>query len=237
MHRYGDQTVNVTEAVRARKSVRAFLSTPVPQDTIRQILQDAARAPSGGNVQPWKTYVLAGPARDELVRRVTDKWAAGIHTEGAEYDVFPEPLGEPYMTRRRTVGYRLYDLVGIERRDREARLRQSFRNFEFFDAPVGMIFTIDRQFGSAQWSDLGMYIQTIMLLALDHGLVTCPLEAWANWYKTLTELLSIPPNEMVFCGLALGHENTAAVINTLHTERAGLDDVKFFGFEQDQSGL
>jgi len=223
--------MNVTEAVRTRKSVRAFLSTPVPESTLRQILIDAARAPSGGNVQPWKTYVLAGATRNELVRRVREKWEAGIHSDGAEYDVFPEPLGEPYMTRRRTVGYGLYALAGVDRKDMAARTRQMFRNFEFFDAPVGMIFTIDRKFGPAQWSDLGMYIQNIALLALDHGLTTCMQEAWANWYQTLTEMLSIPDNEMVFCGLAVGHEDTSAVVNTLHTERAGLEDVRFFGFE------
>lgn len=223
--------MNVTEAVRARKSVRAFLSTPISESALRQILIDAARAPSGGNIQPWKTYVLAGQVRDELVRRVRQKWDAGAHGEGAEYDVFPEVLGEPYMTRRRTVGYGLYDLAGIARNDKAGRAKQMFRNFEFFDAPVGMIFTIDRKFGSAQWSDLGMYIQTIALLALDHGLATCMQEAWANWYRTLTELLSIPDNEMVFCGLAVGYEDTSAVVNTLRTERAGLEDVKFFGFE------
>lgn len=223
--------MNVTEAVRTRKSVRAFLSTPVPESTLRQILTDAARAPSGGNVQPWKTYVLTGKVRDELVRRVTEKWNAGIHTEGGEYDVFPEPLGEPYMTRRRGVGYKLYELAGIDRKDSAGRLRQSFRNFEFFDAPVGMFFTVDRQFGPAQWSDLGMYIQNIALLALDHGVTTCMQEAWANWYKTLTGLLSIPDNEMLFCGLAVGYEDTSAVVNTLRTERAGLEDVRFFGFD------
>ena len=222
--------MNVTEAVRTRKSVRAFLSTPVPESTLRQILLDAARAPSGGNIQPWKTWVLTGKPRDELVRWVREKWNAGIHTEGAEYDVFPEPLGEPYMTRRRAVGYKLYELAGIDRKDSAGRLRQSFRNFEFFDAPVGMFFTVDRQFGPAQWSDLGMYIQNIALLALDHGLESCMQEAWANWYQTLSELLSIPENEMLFCGLALGYGDKNAVVNSLRTERAGLEDVKFFGF-------
>jgi nitroreductase len=223
--------VNVTEAVQARKSVRAFLSKPVPEDAIRKILIDAARAPSGGNVQPWKTYVLAGKVRDELVQSLRDKWAAGNFGEGTEYKIYPDNLGEPYMSRRRDVGFKLYELAGIARDDKVGRLKQMFRNFELFDAPVCMIFTIDRTMGAPQWADLGMYIQTIALLALDHGLATCLQEAWANWHKTLTQLLSIPDHEMVFCGLALGYEDTSARVNSLRSERAGLEDVKFFGFE------
>ncbi|MCK9992101.1 MAG: hypothetical protein Dbin4_00621 [Alphaproteobacteria bacterium] len=222
--------MNVTEAVHARKSVRAFLSTPVPEDTIRKILADAARAPSGGNVQPWKTYVLAGAVRDELVRSLRDKWASGNYGEGTEYAIYPKDLGEPYMSRRRDVGFKLYELAGIARDDKIGRLNQMFRNFELFDAPVCMIFTIDRNMGAPQWADLGMYIQTVALLALDHGLATCMQEAWANWHKTLTEMLSIPSEEMVFCGIALGYEDKTAAVNTLRSERAGLDDVKFFGF-------
>ncbi len=223
--------MNVTEAVLARKSVRAFLSTPVPENTIRQILIDAARAPSGGNVQPWKTYVLAGKVRDELVQSLRDKWAAGNFGEGTEYKIYPDNLGEPYMSRRRDVGFKLYELAGVARDDKIGRLKQMFRNFELFDAPVCMIFTIDRTMGPPQWADLGMYIQTVALLALDHGLTTCLQEAWANWHKTLTQMLSIPDHEMVFCGLALGFEDTTARVNTLRSERAGLEDVKFFGFE------
>ena len=223
--------MNVTEAVQARKSVRAFLSKPVPEDAIRKILIDAARAPSGGNVQPWKTYVLAGKVRDELVQSLRDKWAAGNFGEGTEYAIYPKDLGEPYMSRRRDVGFKLYELAGIARDDKVGRLKQMFRNFELFDAPVRMIFTIDRNMGAPQWADLGMYIQTIALLALDHGLATCLQEAWANWHKTLTQMLSIPDSEMVFCGLALGYEDTSAAVNTLRSERAGLQDVKFFGFE------
>ncbi len=223
--------MNVTEAVQARKSVRAFLSKPVPEDAIRKILIDAARAPSGGNVQPWKTYVLAGKVRDELVQSLRDKWAAGNFGEGTEYKIYPDNLGEPYMSRRRDVGFKLYELAGIARDDKVGRLKQMFRNFELFDAPVCMIFTIDRTMGAPQWADLGMYIQTIALLALDHGLATCLQEAWANWHKTLTQMLSIPDHEMVFCGLALGYEDTSARVNSLRSERAGLEDVKFFGFE------
>ncbi len=222
--------MNVTEAVQARKSARAFLSKPVPEDVIRKILADAARAPSGGNLQPWKTYVMAGAARDELVRRVREKWAAGVYGEGTEYAIYPADLGEPYNTRRRVVGFALYDLAGVKSGDRKARSIQMFKNYELFGAPVCMIFTIDRNMGLGQWADLGMYIQNVMLLALDHGLVTCPQEAWANWHKTLTEMLSIPAQEMVFCGLAVGYEDTSDVVNTLRTPRAGLEDVKFFGF-------
>jgi len=223
--------VNVTEAVQARKSVRAFLSKPVPQETIRKILIDAARAPSGGNVQPWKTYVMAGAVRDALVQSLRDKWAAGNFGEGTEYKIYPDDLGEPYMSRRRDVGFKLYELAGIARDDKIGRMKQMFRNFELFDAPVCMIFTIDRIMGAPQWADLGMYIQTIALLALDHGLASCMQEAWANWHKTLTQMLSIPDHEMVFCGIALGYEDSSATVNTLRSDRAGLEDVRFFGFE------
>jgi len=223
--------VNVTEAVQARKSVRAFLSRPVPEAAIRKILSDAARAPSGGNVQPWKTYVMAGAVRDALVQSLREKWAAGNFGEGTEYKIYPDDLGEPYMSRRRDVGFKLYELAGIAREDKIGRMKQMFRNFELFDAPVCMIFTIDRNMGAPQWADLGMYIQTIALLALDHGLASCMQEAWANWHKTLTQMLSIPDHEMVFCGLALGYEDTSAAVNTLRSERAGLQDVRFFGFE------
>jgi nitroreductase len=224
--------VNVTEAVRARKSVRAFLTKPVPDDTLRQILIDAARAPSGGNVQPWKTYVLTGEARNALVKRVRDQWAAGKYGEGTEYKIYPDDLGEPYMTRRRVVGFKLYELAGIGRDDKVGRAKQMFRNFELFDAPVCMIFTIDRNMGPPQWADLGMYIQTVALVAMDHGLVTCMQEAWASWHKTLTDMLSIPAHEMVFCGIAMGYEDTSAAVNTLRSERAGLEDVKFFGLSE-----
>ncbi|MFZ5836530.1 MAG: nitroreductase [Pseudomonadota bacterium] len=223
--------MNVTEAVQARKSVRAFLSRPVPEAAIRKILSDAARAPSGGNVQPWKTYVMAGAVRDALVQSLREKWAAGNFGEGTEYKIYPDDLGEPYMSRRRDVGFKLYELAGIAREDKIGRMKQMFRNFELFDAPVCMIFTIDRNMGAPQWADLGMYIQTIALLALDHGLASCMQEAWANWHKTLTQMLSIPDHEMVFCGLALGYEDTSAAVNTLRSERAGLQDVRFFGFE------
>ena len=222
--------MNVTEAVQLRKSVRAFLSTPVPESVIRQILTDAARAPSGGNVQPWKTYVLGGQVRDELVARVTANWQSGNYGEGTEYEIYPKDLGEPYMTRRRDVGFKLYELAGVARKDNAGRMKQMFRNFELFDAPVCLIFTIDRVMGPPQWADLGMYIQTVALLALDHGLASCMQEAWANWHRTLTQMLSIPAHEMVFCGLALGYEDRTAAVNTLRSDRAGLDDVKFFGF-------
>lgn len=223
--------MNVTEAVNARKTVRAFLPKPVPEQTIRQILTDAARAPSGGNLQPWKTYVMAGKARDELLERVRSQWDAGTYGEGTEYEIYPKDLREPYVARRREVGFKLYELAGIARDDKVGRMTQMFKNYELFGAPVCMIFTIDRQMGLGQWADLGMYIQTVMLLAMDHGLVTCPQEAWANWHKTLTEILSIPDEEMVFCGVALGYEDTDAAVNTLRAPRAGLEDVKFFGFE------
>ncbi len=216
--------MKVSEAIATRKTVRAFLDKPVDVATVRRILTLSARAPSGGNLQPWHVYALIGKARDELVRRVRARLPQTPYGDGAEYIVYPPHLSEPYRTRRFRIGEAMYATIGIPREDRASRRKQFARNWEFFGAPVGLIFTIDRQMQQGQWADLGMFIQNIMLLAREEGLHTCPQEAWALWHKTIREYLAIPENEMVFCGMGMGYIDDEAPINSLESERAPLDE-------------
>jgi nitroreductase len=214
--------MNVSEAIASRKTIRAFRSDPVPRETIESILTLAARAPSGGNLQPWKVHALLGPARDELVRRVAEKRQQTPMGEAPEYHIYPPHLTEPYKTRRFKIGEAMYATLGIPREDKMARLKFFSGNWEFFGAPVGLIVTIDRIMQQGQWSDLGMFLQNVMLLAREHGLHTCPQEAWAVWHATIREYLEIPQNEMIFCGMAIGYADESAAVNTLVSERAPL---------------
>ncbi len=223
--------MDVRDAVASRFSCRAFLPTAVPLATVRDILDRAARAPSGGNLQPWRVHALAGAVLEDLKARIRPHAPSNPRGEGAEYQVYPSPLKEPYNTRRFEVGADLYRAIGIPREDRSARYRQYARNFEFFGAPVGLLFTIDRSMGAPQWSDLGMYIQTVMLLARAYGLDTCSIEAWTHWHKTVSAFLALPAEEMVFCGMALGHGDPAAPINGWRSTREALDGfASFLGF-------
>jgi nitroreductase len=223
--------MDVRDAVASRFSCRAFLPTPVPLSTVREILSRAARAPSGGNLQPWRVHALAGAVLEDLKARIRPHAPDNPRGEGAEYQVYPSPLKEPYYSRRFQVGADLYRAIGIPREDRPARYRQYARNFEFFGAPVGLLFTIDRSMGPPQWSDLGMYIQTVMLLARAYGLDTCGIEAWTHWHKTASAFLALPAEEMVFCGMALGHGDPEAPINGWRSAREALDGfAAFSGF-------
>jgi len=223
--------VNVSEAVETRMSCRAFLPTPVPESTVREILDAARRTPSGGNLQPWHVFALTGAPLTELVSSIRGKLPTHPRGEGAEYDVYPAKLGEPYRTRRFRVGEDMYATIGISREDKLGRLLQFARNYGFFGAPVGLFFCIDRQMGPPQWSDLGMYMQTVMLLARERGLHTCAQEAWCVWHRTVGEFLGLPPELMLFAGMALGHRDESAPINRLQSERAPLDEfASFRGF-------
>jgi nitroreductase len=215
--------MDVRDAVETRFSCRAFLDTPVPEATVREILERAARAPSGGNVQPWRVYALAGEPLAELKRNIAGRPDELPFGEGAEYDIYPRPLKEPYESRRRAVGELLYRSIGIPRADRPGRIRQYARNYRFFDAPVGLFFTIDRSMGPPQWSDLGMYIQTVALLARGFGLHACAQEAWTFWHKTVGALLALPPEHMIFCGMALGRADLDAPINQWRSPREPLE--------------
>jgi nitroreductase len=211
----------VDAAIRSRRSVRAFLPTPVPRETIEQILAVASRAPSGTNTQPWKVTVLTGEAKARLsaaIQRAYDDPAErAAHRE--EYDYYPTDWVPPYIDRRRKVGWDLYGLLGIAKGDKARMHAQHGRNYRFFDAPVGLIFSIDRVMQRGSWLDYGMFLQSLMVAARARGLHTCPQAAFTQWHRIIAEQLQLPAGEMVVCGMSLGHADPAAVENTLVTER------------------
>ncbi|MFZ5729639.1 MAG: nitroreductase [Pseudomonadota bacterium] len=207
--------MNVTQAVAQRVSIRAFKPDPVSGALVREILEAAARAPSGGNLQPWRVHALAGAPLEALKAKVR----ANPFGETPEYDVYPPNLWEPFRTRRFQCGEDLYATIGIPREDKAARLAQLAKNGELFGAPVGLFFSLDRKVGPPQWSDVGMYMQTVMLLATERGLSTCAQEYWARYPQTLAETLNLPQDHMIFSGMALGYADEAAPINTLRTRR------------------
>jgi nitroreductase len=219
-----DETAIIDEAITSRRSVRAFLPVPVDEATIRAILEVAARAPSGTNMQPWKVYVTSG----ETKRRIADAILnSGIRAEKAvwdEYKYYPDQFFEPYLTRRRKVGFDLYGLLGIGRRDVDRMREQHDRNFVFFDAPVGMIFTIDRRLNRGSWIDYGMFLENIMIAARGRGLHTCPQAAFAPYHHQIRPVLGIPDEEIVVCGMAIGYEDASKPENGLRTERAPVED-------------
>jgi nitroreductase len=220
--------MDVRDAVLSRYSCRAFLPTPVPEHVVREILEAALRAPSGGNIQPWRVHALAGERLAALKAALAPRMNELPKGEGTEYPVFPPDMGEPFRARRFAVGELLYKSIGVPREDKPARYRQYARNFEFFGAPVGLFFAIERSLGPAQWSDLGGLIQTVMLLARDYGLHTCAQEAWASWHRTVSDFLALPPAWMLFCGMALGHADPDAAINSWRSPREPLESVATF---------
>jgi nitroreductase len=224
--------MDIFDAVASRYSCRAFLPTPVPEATVRDILERAARAPSGGNVQPWRVHALAGTKLEELRAIVHSRLDELPRFEGAEYDIYPRDLKQPYESRRQRSGVMLYQSIGVMREDRAGRYRQYARNFLFYDAPVGLFFSIDRSMGPPQWSDLGGYIQTVMLLARGHGLHACAQEAWTHLHKTVPLFIGLSSEYIVFCGMALGHADEAAPINSWRAPREALDHyATFMGFD------
>jgi nitroreductase len=216
----------VDAAITSRRSVRAFLPTPVARSVLEDILKVAARAPSGTNVQPWKVHVLTGMARESLSERImaaySDPEVAKDHVQ--EYDYYPTRWVSPYIDRRRKIGWDLYGLLGIGKTDKARMHAQHGRNYTFFDAPVGMIFTIDRILGQGSWLDYGMFLQNIMIAARGRGLDTCPQAAFTQFHRVIAEALQLPESEMVVCGMALGYEDRSAVENQLVTEREPLEN-------------
>jgi nitroreductase len=210
--------MKVSEAVDKRKSVRKFRSDPVSDETMRSLLEDASRAPSGGNVQPWRIYVVNG----ESIPRMKDFLATQPPLDAPEYEIYPQGLTEPYRTNRFTIGEQMYATMGIEREDKEGRRRQFAANNDFFDAPAALFCFVDRQMGPPQWSDLGMFLQTFMLLAVERGLSTCAQEYWSVRHKAVSAFVDAPDNEMLFCGMAIGYADESAPINSLRSERMPL---------------
>ena len=215
--------MTVSQAVEKRVSIRAFKPDPVTGDVVRDILERALRAPSGGNLQPWRVYALAGAELARFKALIAEKQAANPAAEPTQYQIYPDNLWDPYRTRRFECGEDLYASIGIERDNRMGRLMQMAKNYQFFGAPVGLFFCIDRRLGSPQWADMGMLMQTVMLLATERGLDTCAQEAWARWGSTIGEFLDLPEEMMMFSGMALGYRDETAPINTWRTRRDAFD--------------
>ena len=211
----------VDAAITSRRSIRAFLPTPVAREDIEAILEVAARAPSGTNTQPWKVHVLTGAAKERLGAAILAAYAdpeqARQHSE--EYDYYPREWISPFIERRRKVGWDLYALLGLTRDNKAGMAAQHARNYRFFDAPVGLIFTIDRIMEQGSWLDYGMFLQNIMVAARGRGLDTCPQAAFTQYHRVIAEQLALPANEMVVCGMALGWADPDRIENTLVTER------------------
>ncbi len=216
--------MNVIDAVNTRMSVRQFTPEPVSHELLRSLVNDAARAPSGGNVQPWRIYGVDGESMTALRAHL----ATQPPIDELEYDIYPKGLTEPYRTNRFTCGEMMYATLGIAREDKDGRRRQFAHNDDFFGAPAAIFCYVDRQMGPPQWSDLGMYLQTFMLLAVERGLGTCAQEYWSVRHRAVTSFVGAPENEMMFCGVAVGHPDPTAPINTLTTERMPLEDFATF---------
>ncbi len=212
--------MDVTEAVTIRKSTRAFLDTPVDDETLRQLLSTASRAPSGGNVQPWVIYAVTGNSMPNLLEHLD----ASPPVEEPGYDIYPPKLWEPYRTNRYALGEAMYETIGIGRDDKEGRMRQFANNGRFFGAPTAIFCYIDKRMGPPQWSDLGMFLQTFMLLAEEAGLQTCPQEYWTVRQNAVGEFVGAPEELLLFCGVAIGHADPEAPINTLESQRQPLEE-------------
>ena len=216
----------VDEVMKGRYSCRAFLPAPVPKDVLKDILSIASRAPSGTNIQPWKVWVLTG----ETKRRVSERLLATfddpeeVSTHSEPYQYYPKQWVQPYIDRRRKVGLGLYSLLGIQKGDALRMHEQHARNYKFFDAPVGLIFTVDTIMEQGSWLDYGMFLQNIMLAAKARGLDTCPQAALIQFHRVIREELDIPDSESVICGMSLGYADPDAPENALRTERAPLDE-------------
>jgi nitroreductase len=219
----------VDEAITSRKSVRAFLPTPVERATVEELLAVVSRSPSGSNIQPWKVRVVGGEVRANLTRAILDAVARdGFDKYRREWNYYPVQWREPFLGRRRKIGWDMYSLLGVGKGDHEGTHQARLRNYDFFGAPVGLIFTLDEDLEIGSWLDLGIFIGSIMIAARGRGLHTCPQAAFADFHSIIRPLLNIPGNEIVICGMALGHIDPEAPVNRLETERAVVADFTTF---------
>lgn len=223
--------MSVVEAIRTRRSARAFLPNPVEREVVETILAQSSRAPSGSNIQPWKAHVLTGEAKTSLSRRIldiaSDPEQNALHCE--EFAYYPKTWKSPFIERRRELGWGLYSLLGIAREDKVAMKAQHERNFEFFDAPVGIFFTTDRSMERGSWLDFGMFLQNIMLLARTFDLDTCPQAAFNRYHRVVTERLRLPDEEVLVCAMSLGYADFSKVENRLASERVPVESfVRFY---------
>lgn len=224
-----DAVVNpVLSAIAGRRSVRGFLPTPVPRADIEILLAAASRAPSATNTQPWRVYVLTGAARDGLTAAIMAARASGAAEPSPEYAYYPAEMPEPYLSRRRAIGWKLYGLLGIAKGDRAGARAWHDRNFDFFGAPVGLMFTLDRRMGLGSYMDLGMFMQNIMVAARGLGLDTCPQAAFAGYHAIIRERLCLAPEDLVLCGMALGWADHDAVANQVVADREPVQSFAVF---------
>jgi len=210
-------SMSVTDAVMSRRSIRSFLPDPVSDDLIRNLLTTALRSPSGGNLQPWRIYVVNGESMTRF-----RSFIAGRKPGAPAYDIYPRELGEPYRSSRFKVGEDMYALLGIARDDKPARLAQFAKNLDFFGAPAAIFCFLDEQMGPPQWSDCGMFLQTFMLLVQEAGLGSCAQEAWCVHEEAVREFVGAPMNERIFCGISFGHPDWSHPINQLVSDREPL---------------
>jgi nitroreductase len=210
--------MTVEEAITGRRCTRAFLPKPVPRDLVERIMHIAGRAPSGSNVQPWKVWVMDGAVKAAISAELAERYDKG-QAGPREYNYYPEKWREPYLARRRACGWGLYGTLGIGRADKDKMHNQHRRNFLFFDAPVGLMFSIDRDLEQGSWLDYGMFLQNVMTAARGRGLDTCPQAAFIGFHKIIAQHLALPASEMVVCGMSLGHADESAPENQLVTER------------------
>ncbi|MEU9484758.1 nitroreductase [Streptomyces decoyicus] len=218
--------MDVYEAVKSRRAVRRFTDRPVPRETLERVLSAAAWAPSGSNIQPWRTYVLTGAPLAELKKRAGERLAAGDPWDAPEYEMYPYALKSPYRERRSAFGEQRYGALGIAREDLESRQRAAAANWDCFGAPASLFCYIDKDMGSPQWADAGMYLQTVMLLLRAEGLHSCTQMAWAKYHKTVAEVLSPSDGLILFCGMSIGFEDVAT--GDPRTGRAPLDETVTF---------
>ena len=207
--------MKVSEAVIKRSSIRSFLDTPVSNDLIKELLQKSSRSASGGNLQPWKIFVI----NDSSMKDFLDFQEGWTEPEVPAYDIYPPKLKEPYRTSRFELGEQMYELLGIGREDKDARIAQVMKNFKFFGAPCVFFCFVDRQMGPPQWSDLGMFLQTFMLLAKEAGLDTCAQEAWSMKHDSVSKFVKADDTDILFCGMAIGYRDDTALVNSLKSKR------------------
>ena len=212
--------MKVSEAILLRKSVRQFLKDPVPNSLLRSLLEQASRSPSGGNLQPWHIYVINEASMKDFLS-FQESWK---EPEVPAYEIYPPKLKEPYRTYRYELGEEMYSLLGIPRDDKDARVNQVLKNFNFFGAPAAIFCFIDKSMGPPQWSDLGMFLQTFMLLSQEHGLDTCAQEAWSIKQDSVKSFFSVDDDLMLFCGMAIGFQDKDAKINKLQSKRSPIED-------------
>jgi nitroreductase len=229
----GENSMNVHEAIMSRRSIRRFLPTPVPMESLRRIMEGAGRAPSGHNIQPWKAYVVAGEVRDKLAADIV-KTARDEPEENRqpEYDYYPTEWFEPFLSRRRATGYGLYSVLGIAREDRQARIDQMARNYTFFDAPVGIFVTMNRRLATGTYMDIGMFLENILVGARGEGLDTCGQAVFTWFHKVIRRHLPIPDEELLACGISVGYADPDAPENSPFLDKLGVDDyTTFLGFD------